>query len=150
MADTKTSWRPVQQVRPIAVGLVRRGRKILVAAVRADDGSIKGWRPLGGEIEFGERAEETLVREFDEELGEAVSVAAFVCVLENLYEHEGAKGHEIVFVYEAAFLKAEAYDVEDFAFTDGGLAADATWIAADEFRSGQQQLFPEGLSSYLT
>ena len=47
-------WRPPQSVRPIAVALVYRGADVLVMAVKDDVGSIKGWRPLGGAIEFGE------------------------------------------------------------------------------------------------
>jgi ADP-ribose pyrophosphatase YjhB (NUDIX family) len=37
--------------------------------VRDDAGRIKGVRPLGGEIEFGESWQAALVRKFHEELG---------------------------------------------------------------------------------
>jgi hypothetical protein len=51
-----STWRPPSIVRPIAVGVVRRRDELLLMAVRDDDGTLKGWRPLGGAIEFGERA----------------------------------------------------------------------------------------------
>jgi hypothetical protein len=45
-----STWRPPPVVRPIAIGIVRRGDDLLLMAVRNDDGAIKGWRPLGGSI----------------------------------------------------------------------------------------------------
>jgi 8-oxo-dGTP pyrophosphatase MutT (NUDIX family) len=68
-----TTWRPHPIVRPVAIGVVRRGDQLLVVAVCDDAGAIKGWRPLGGTIELGERAAEALRREFVEELGEAIT-----------------------------------------------------------------------------
>ena len=53
--------------------LVRRGDELLLMVVRSDDGAIKGYRPLGGSIEFGERAADALKREFTEELGLAIA-----------------------------------------------------------------------------
>jgi ADP-ribose pyrophosphatase YjhB (NUDIX family) len=61
-------WRPPSIVRPIAIGIVRRGDELLLMVVRSDDGAIKGYRPLGGSIEFGERAAEALKREFSASL----------------------------------------------------------------------------------
>jgi lysophospholipase len=45
-----TVWRPRQEIRPVAIGLLRDGDRLLVAEVPNDDGSVKGWRPLGGGI----------------------------------------------------------------------------------------------------
>jgi ADP-ribose pyrophosphatase YjhB (NUDIX family) len=101
---TITTWRPPPLVRPISIGIVRRGNALLLMAVRADDESIKGWRPLGGTIEFGERASNALKRELAEELGLAVTEPRLLTVLENLYTHHGATGHEIVFVFETHSL----------------------------------------------
>src|SRR5262245_42134260 len=86
-----TRWRPPQIVRPIAIGLVRRGEDLLVAAVQDDAGLIKGWRPLGGTIEFGERASAALQREFIEELGLAITEPQLLTLMEDLYEHHGVR-----------------------------------------------------------
>ena len=51
-----TVWRPKPCIRALAIGVVRRGEELLVVAVADDAGVIKGWRPLGGTIELGERA----------------------------------------------------------------------------------------------
>ena len=98
------------QIRPIALGVVRRGQEILV--FDAYD-SVKGQRfhrPLGGGIEFGERAADALARELHEETGFAFRVGRLLGVLESVFVHEGVPGHEIAFVFEA--------ESEDAAFSE--------------------------------
>ena len=118
-------------------------------AVRADDGAIKGWRPLGGTIEFGERAADALKREFCEELGLAIAEPKLLSVLENLYTHYDAAGHEIVFVFEATFTDDAAYRRNAFTFEDGGVRNDVRWLALTRFRPGKELLFPAGLLEQL-
>src|SRR5258708_6983818 len=111
-----TTWRPPPIVPPIAVGIVRRGDELLLMSVRTDDGSIKGWRPLGGTIEFGERAADALKREFSEEIGAAIEEPKLLSVLENLYTHHDAAGHEIVFVFDVHLADGDAYGKDSFTF----------------------------------
>ena len=144
-----TTWRPHPGIRAVAIGVIRRGADLLVVAVQDDAGAIKGWRPLGGTIEFGERAPDTLKREFVEELGLTIAEPTPIAVLENLYEHHGVRGHEIVFVFETAFTDSAAWGREAFQFHDGGVDNHARWIAIDRFRSGEQQLFPAGLIQHI-
>jgi ADP-ribose pyrophosphatase YjhB (NUDIX family) len=66
------AWRPAPVIRPIAIGVIRRDDRLLVMAVRDDHDNLKGWRPLGGTIEFGERAADALKREFIEELDQPI------------------------------------------------------------------------------
>jgi ADP-ribose pyrophosphatase YjhB (NUDIX family) len=142
-------WRPASIVRPVAIGVVRRRDELLLMAVREDDGAIKGWRPLGGTIEFGERAVETLEREFVEEIGLTIVQPRLLAVLENLYAHHGAAGHEIVFVFEADLAEGTHYRREAFTFDDGGVRNEARWVALARFRQGDTQLFPAGLLERL-
>jgi hypothetical protein len=69
--------------------------------------------------------------------------------LESLYAHHGTQGHEIVFVFETAFAKADAYRRDNFQFRDAGVDNTAQWIDLARFRSGQEQLFPAGLIEVL-
>jgi ADP-ribose pyrophosphatase YjhB (NUDIX family) len=140
-----TTWRPHQIIRPIAVGIVRRDDRILVMAVRDDSGELKGWRPLGGTIEFGERAADGLRREFLEELGKPIREPLLLTVMENLYSHHGTRGHEIVFVFETAFADNQACSNDKFPFDDGGVANEAEWVQINRFVNGSDQLFPAGL-----
>ena len=66
-------------------------------------------------------------------------------VMENLYEHQGVLGHDIVLVFETAFEDAGAYSREEFRFSDGGVECRAQWIDVGQFRRGAEQLFPAGL-----
>ncbi len=144
-----TVWRPKPIVRPIAIGVIRRGETLLVVAVADDSGAIKGWRPLGGTIELGERATDTLRREFLEELGEPIAEPRLITVLESLYLHHGAQGHEIVFVFETAFADAGVYGHDEFRFRDGDVDNTTQWVDIARFRSGREQLFPSGLIEFL-
>ena len=145
-----STWRPPSIVRPIAVGVVRRRDELLLMAVRDDDGTLKGWRPLGGTIEFGERAAAALQREFAEEIGAALAEPELLAVIESLYSHHGAAGHEIVFVFEARFADTADYSREAFTFDDGGVCNDVRWVALARFRRGEAELFPSSLLERLT
>ena len=142
-------WRPAQVVRPIAIGVVRRDVEILVMKALGDHGETKGWRPPGGTIEFGERADAALEREFAEKLEQEVRCLSQICVLESLYKHGGVRGHEIVFVFEAAFINMTAYCLERFEFVDGDIQNEVSWVNIAEFSSGATPLFPEGLLQHV-
>ncbi|MBO9472400.1 NUDIX domain-containing protein [Shimia sp. R10_1] len=66
--DFAHSWRPHNSIRVKALGLHWRENRLLAARVFDDSGKLKGVRPLGGTIEFGETAQNALLREFHEEL----------------------------------------------------------------------------------
>jgi ADP-ribose pyrophosphatase YjhB (NUDIX family) len=57
-----------------AMGVIRRDRDgaLLVSEYTGPDGP-PFQRPLGGHVEFGERAAQTLHREFGEEIGQALT-----------------------------------------------------------------------------
>jgi ADP-ribose pyrophosphatase YjhB (NUDIX family) len=144
-----TIWRPRPAIRPVVIALIRRGEELLAAEVRDDAGALMGWRPLGGAIEFGERAAEALRRELLEEIGQTIADPALLTVLENHYEHHGARGHEIVFVFQAAFNDPSAYRRDSFEFDDAGAHNSARWVDLARFRDRRDQLFPAGLLDVL-
>ena len=136
-------------MRTVALGVFRRAGQILCAPVFADGGGILGWRPLGGDIGFGERAADALSREIRHRTGQEIADIAPLGVLENLFEHEGAPGHEIVFAFTARFTAPEVYEADALAFTDAGQPGEAKWIALSKARAGRIRLFPEGLAGLL-
>jgi len=146
-----TIWRPVQTIRFKALGLHWRDDALLAAEVLNDDGSLKGVRPLGGTVEFGETAEETLVREFQEELGIPVIPQGAPFFLENIYEHEGAAGHEILALFEVVFPAGAFRGQTRLTFVeDNGTPCAAEWFPLDGLDGpGQPRLFPSGLKDYL-
>ena len=74
MSCPMTRWRPQDRIRVKALGLHWRDGRLLAAEVTGDSGAIKGYRPLGGSVEFGETARSAVIREFREELGIGISV----------------------------------------------------------------------------
>ena len=90
-ATAVTPWRPPQHVKVKALGLHWRDGKLLAAEVFDDQGRLVGVRPLGGGVEFGERWQTALVREFKEELGVDVQLTTGTpLVMENIYTHQPA------------------------------------------------------------
>ncbi len=66
-------------------------------------------RPLGGHVEFGEKGEEAIRREIQEELGCGVKNVKFLSVLENLFTYNGKQGHEIILMYEGKLADESLY-----------------------------------------
>lgn len=144
-------WRPDPRIKVKAIGLHWRDGRLLAAEVRDDRMQFKGVRPLGGSAEFGERWQETLVREFREELGVDVAIVGEPHVMENIFFHEGQMGHEILFVAEVA-LPAQAFAGQDcitFLESDG-TPCTARWFDLAELDLvGGPALFPTGLKAFL-
>ena len=144
-------WRPSSHIRVKALGLHWRDGKLLAAEVRNDAGRIKGFRPLGGSVEFGETARDTVIREFQEELGIPVTITSPPIFFENIYTHEGAAGHEMLVLFEVAFPQGAFAGQDQIRFHENdGTACVAQWCDLDQLdRPGGPQLFPTGLKAHL-
>lgn len=146
-----TSWRPQQHVKVKAIGLHWREGKLLAAEVFDDHGQLKGVRPLGGGVEFGESWQTALAREFKEELNVDVEVNGPPHVMENIYTHHGATGHEVLFIGEVRF-SAQAFagqNVIEF-LEDNGTPCTARWFDLTELDLADgPALFPAGLKQVL-
>jgi len=76
---------PEERIRPIAICVCRDADRILVAEY-CEQGRLY-YRPLGGAIEFGERGEETVRREFCEEIAADLTDVRYLGTLENIYNN---------------------------------------------------------------
>lgn len=137
-------------IRPKAVCVVRRGAEILVSPA-AD--SVKGesyYGPLGGGVEFGERAADAVRREMMEELGAELADVRLLGVLENIFTYEGRPGHEIVFVFVGRFADASLYERDELRWTESdGTEWLAQWMPLEHFAPGGPPLYPAGLYELL-
>lgn len=136
------------RIRAKALCVVSDGGEILVGRNVDPDGEAY-FRPLGGKIEFGERSEDAVKREFREELGADLVDVERLGVLENHFTYGGERGHEFDVVFDAAFAddalyerdELDAYEAEiDERFT-------AEWRALEELVAGDEPLYPEGLAA---
>lgn len=96
----RTQPQPVQ-IRPLAVAIIRKDNKVLAIKGFDDKKGEAFYRLIGGGIEFGEKGEETIKREFMEELGFEPINVRYLKTVENIFTFNGRKGHEIVLVYSA-------------------------------------------------
>jgi 8-oxo-dGTP diphosphatase len=84
---------------PVTAALIRRGGRVLIAQRRAGDHQALLWEFPGGKIGFGERPEDALVREIEEELAYRIRVDSLFSVESHLYEHAGSRRHILLLVY---------------------------------------------------
>lgn len=137
-------------IRPLAICVFRNGDRILVAEGTDE---IKGetfYRPLGGAIEFGEYARDTLARELREEIGAEITGLRYLGALENVFTYMGEKGHEIVLVYDGTFVDRSFYQRERIDGNEDGLGSFvAMWKPLTFFTSGEAPVYPDGLIDLL-
>jgi ADP-ribose pyrophosphatase YjhB (NUDIX family) len=137
-------------IRVLAIAVFRAGDRVLLAR-GTDPGSGESfYRPLGGGVEFGERAAAALRREIAEELGATIEEPRLLGVLENLFQYAGRPHHEIVFVFDAKFGDASWYErTAPPVIEDGTGWEDARWISIQELSTGPERVTPDGLLPLL-
>jgi ADP-ribose pyrophosphatase YjhB (NUDIX family) len=97
-----------------AMAVVRRPRDgALLVSEHVDSRDPPFQRPLGGHVEFGEYAIDTVRREFAEEIGQELTGVRLLGVLENIFGWRGGTEHEVVFIFTAALAAASAYEIEE-------------------------------------
>ncbi|MCH2165516.1 MAG: NUDIX domain-containing protein [Marinovum sp.] len=146
-----TIWRPAARIRYKALGMHWRGDKLLAAEIEDDTGRVKGVRPLGGTVEFGETSEEALRREFKEELDVEITVESAPFFMENIYRHEGYLGHEILALYTVNLPKDAFANQTRIRFSeDNGQVCSAQWYdLSDLDQADGPALYPTGLKQLL-
>ena len=137
-----------KRIRPLAVCVIRDRGRIFVSQGRERGSGKPYYRALGGAIDFGERSQDTVVRELQEELDAGVTNLRFLGTLENIFTYEGEPCHEIVMVYEADFIDMALYKKARLRRVDGSPNV-ALWHPLEAFRSGSAPLYPAGLLELL-
>lgn len=138
-------------IRPLALCVFRRDDGTILAAAGYD--SVKDqrfYRPLGGGIDFGERAEDAARREIREELGAEVHGLQLLGTFENIFVLEGETGHELIWLYEAQFEDTTLYENDVVMADEGGSAFEAHWVNTDQLATEKIPLFPDGLAEMLS
>lgn len=133
------------------MGLHWRGPRLLAFEVYDHEGRLKGVRPLGGSVEFGESAKDAVIRELKEEIDVEVSIVAGPMVLENVFVHEGQRRHEILFIFDVAFPPGAFEAQERIRFQEhDGTSMVAAWYDLRELDIDEgPELYPKGLKTRL-
>jgi ADP-ribose pyrophosphatase YjhB (NUDIX family) len=137
------------EIRPIATAVIRdRGRILVWDDHDAKTGEVVAV-PIAGGIEFGETGAEAVAREVLEELGAGTREARFLGVLENVFEWNGQRRHELHLVFDVLLDGTAVYDADEVEIVeDDGDRYVARWRAVSEFDDGAR-LVPDGLRELI-
>jgi 8-oxo-dGTP pyrophosphatase MutT (NUDIX family) len=134
------------QIRPLTICLFRHNNRILVAEGHDPTKGETFYRPLGGGIEFGEYAQQALVRELREEIGAEIAELRYLFTLENIFTYAGNVGHEIVLVHDGRLVNHALYQQPEIVGHEtNGEAFVIRWKELSEFAPGGAILYPDGL-----
>lgn len=98
------------------------------------------YRLLGGGVDFGEKTEVALKREFQEELAVEIRDCRLLKVYENIFSFNGEEGHEICFIYQARFVDAALYQKTDFVIIDSKEEGKVIWLNLKD--KGDRNIYP--------
>jgi 8-oxo-dGTP pyrophosphatase MutT (NUDIX family) len=132
-------------IRPIAAAVIRDGDRILVwDDYNPTTGEVVATLLAGG-IEFGETGADAIRRELEEEIGATATRVDYLGLLEDIYDWNGRKRHELYLVYAVDLAERVMYETEEIEVDEGdGDVYRARWRSLSEFR-GSARLVPDGL-----
>ena len=136
-----------KEIRPIALGLAIKNNKLLVSEGFDKVKNETFYRCLGGGIEFLEKSEEALKREFLEEINVDITVKDFLGISENIFTYQGKKAHELILFYSIE-IPDKNYQEEYKVIDDHGETI-AKWIDIDDFKNKSKILYPEDIFKYI-
>jgi putative intracellular protease/amidase/8-oxo-dGTP pyrophosphatase MutT (NUDIX family) len=142
---------PSGRIRPLAIGIIQRENgQILVHEGVDIVKKSKFYRPLGGGIEFGESAKNTLIREIAEEIDQEIIVEKYIGCIENFFEFEGRTGHEFLQMYFAKFTNPSAYEIERYEINESGASSGyAVWKSITEAKQENIPFYPLEMEKML-
>ncbi|MFH0852447.1 MAG: NUDIX domain-containing protein [bacterium] len=94
----------------------------------------------GGHVEFAEKAELTLARELKEEIGVSPNRVNYIGTVENLFEENGKKHHEINLVFKADIGNMPTKSLEDH--------INFYWIKVSDIKN--EKILPIALKGCIT
>jgi ADP-ribose pyrophosphatase YjhB (NUDIX family) len=127
-----------------AMAMIRRPRDgaLLVSEHVSPAGELFH-RPLGGHVELGEYARDTVQRELAEEIGQELTAARLAGVLENIFTWGDKTQHEVVFVFTAGFADPAAYEITEQRIRDEQDRVRVIWRPAG---ATSPPLYPHGVA----
>ena len=129
--------------------VLRRGPQLLLSfAIDPDTGARYG-RLLGGGIDAGERSEDAVRREFQEEISAELTNLRRLGVVENIFTWRGQLHHEVIFVFTADFADRAFYAREAFVVNEAVCDGPAEWVDLQRVLRGDVTVYPDGILRLL-
>ncbi len=127
-----------------AAVIINHNNKVLVHRnVNSDHYAL-----IGGRVEIGEDSETTVKRELKEEIGKDIEITGYISTIENFFEMEGSKYHEILFVHKGEFIDEDDKKIEDtLKNVEGKDYLQYEWLDIDKIE--QYPLLPEVIQKVL-
>lgn len=135
-----------KEIRPVVLGVLVRDNKLLVSEGYDKVKKQKFYRCIGGGIEFLEKSDVALKREFKEEIGADVLVGDFLGLSENIFTYNGKNGHELVLFYSVSIDDSDFKDVYNIL---DEVNSRAVWVDVDLFKSKQEIVYPTQVIGYI-
>ncbi len=132
-----------------ARAIIRRGGDVLLSFALDPASGVRYGRFLGGAIEFGERAADTVRRELHEEIGVELGDVSPLDVVEDVCEWGGRLHHEITFLFDATFADPSSYEHERFVVNETVCDGPAVWVAIGRLTGGEIPMYPPELVHVL-
>lgn len=92
-----------------AAGVIIHNNKILAHKNTNSD----HYALIGGRVEIGENSEDTVKREIMEETGKEVETIGYISTIENFFEMQGKKYHEIMFIHKVEFINQQDKQIQE-------------------------------------
>lgn len=133
------------------LGILLFDKRILVEEFYGKHSKGEGtyYRPIGGSIEYGEKSDDALIREYQEELEVEIKINQYIGCLENIFSIDEEIGHEIIQLDSVGFRDKDNYGREIFEVIEGDKKAVAKWLLMDDFIANRKVIYPNGLIERL-
>ena len=128
-----------KEIRPIVLGLAVKNNKLLVSEGFDSVKNQTFYRCLGGGIEFLEKSEVALKREFLEEINKNITIKDFLGISESIFTYEGKRAHELILFYSIE-LSNEDFQ-EEYKFIDNNRSYTAKWVDIKDFKDNKKILY---------
>lgn len=109
--------------------IIKNNNKILLHKCKTDN----FYALPGGRVMIGEDSETALKREFEEEIGAELFIKDYLGTVENFFEYNEKKYHEIMIVYESTFdSHSDFYEKEKIVGLEENGKIEFVWKTIDE------------------
>lgn len=125
-----------------AMLLIQHNGKLLLSEGYDKNTDEHFYRLLGGSLNFGERSEDGVRREIQEELKSEIDNLHLITVIENIFTFEGERGHQIVFLYGGDLSNKDLYNQPVIHIIDSR-EFDAKWFLMEEILKGDRLIYPK-------